>query len=529
MPLSPLSEIEAKFYYAGLPSTPVLVARTGTTPWKAPTGPEAYSKIKELRAVGNHALQDVWEGNLAPKLHALLDSMEVKWTSTDVVRIGNAEEPSAPVILWIGVMPTSLSDNDGVDVAFRCRELLVEFGITDVDVEIRESVVTRLAGPKLLMSTYSSDTVSAREPLTTTLGVPICAQSTPWAEGTGGFFITEGGNSKKLLLVTARHVVFKPDKNNNNLFQYKNNSQPRHNVILFSDASFDRHLKSIKAEIRDKEIIAQVLERRIEVMVEKDDPALNEERQEAQAESKKMRRGAEKLNTFYQTVSTCWPTWESRILGHVILSPPIDVVVGSSSEGYTEDWAVIEIDTSKVNASNFKGNAIDLGTRITAAEFNHMMYPNPQNCHDFVYPSDRLLWLQGTIPDEEMRRLPALDQNNDPCLMVIKNGRTTGLTIGRANNICSYARHYYDGDIGETSKEWPILSFNSKSGPFSADGDSGSVIVDGQGRIGGLLTGGAAGVTLSVDITYATPISFLLRRMQENGFYKPNVSPVLTA
>jgi len=58
-------------------------------------------------------------------------------------------------------------------------------------------------------------------------------------------------------------------------------------------------------------------------------------------------------------------------------------------------------------------------------------------------------------------------------------------------------------------------------------GDSGAVFVDGRGRIGDLLTGGA-GVMHSLDITYATPISFL-KRMQENGLHRPNVSPTLTA
>lgn len=117
----PPSEMEANFYYAGLPSAPALVARTSTTPWEAPTGLEAYQNIKELRAVGNHALKEAWEDDLALKLHALLDSMKVKWTSTDVVRIGDAGEPSTPIILWIGVMPASLAGNGGVfgDAAFK--------------------------------------------------------------------------------------------------------------------------------------------------------------------------------------------------------------------------------------------------------------------------------------------------------------------------------------------------------------------------------------------------------------------------
>ncbi|KAJ6580227.1 hypothetical protein B0H10DRAFT_2235420 [Mycena sp. CBHHK59/15] len=501
--LSPPSEMETKFYYAGLPSSPVLVARTGATSWKAPTGPEAYRKIKELCAVGNHALKETWEGNLALKVHALLDSMKVMWTSTDVVRIGNTGESSAPVILWIGVMPASLSGDDGVVVASKCRELLVEYDIADVNVEIRESVVSANLLPLRSVS-----------------------PSAPSLRLTGGFFIAEGGNTERLLLATARHVVFMPDKNENKHFERKNDSQRRYNVTLFGDAAFNKYLKYIKTDIRGKALITQYQEGRVRAIEGTDNPAVNKECQKAQAELDEAREAKEKLNTLYQDVSTHWATPESRILGHVILSPPINVGVGSSSEGYTEDWAVIEIDASKVNASNFKGNAIDLGTRIPADEFTHMMYPNPRNVHSFTYPGDRLLMLKGTIPDEEMCHPTAFDQNNDPCLMVIKRGNTTGLTVGRANDICSYARNYYDDDKAKTSKEWAILPFNSKSGPFSDTGDSGSVIVDGLRCIGGLLTGGA-GATPSSDITYATPISFLIMRMRANGI-RPNLNPILT-
>jgi hypothetical protein len=141
---SPPSEMESKFYYAGLPSAPVLVARTSTAPWEAPTGPEASPRLKELRVVGNHAIKDVWERGLALKVRTILRSMKIKWTSIDIVRIGYDGEYSAPVILWIGVIPASLSSRDGIIVARMCREILEEYRITDVDVEIRESVVTQL-------------------------------------------------------------------------------------------------------------------------------------------------------------------------------------------------------------------------------------------------------------------------------------------------------------------------------------------------------------------------------------------------
>jgi len=522
------SEMEAKFYYAGLPSSPVLVARTGTTSWKAPTGLEAYRKLKDLRPVGNHALKSVWEDNLALELHTLLDSMEVKWTSMDVVRIGDVGESSAPVILWIGVMPASLSANDGALVASKCQELLVRYDIPDVDVEIRESVVIRSGGdgPKLLMSPKWSDhAIDTREPLTTTLGLHICAQSTPWTEGTGGFFITEGGNTERLLLVTARHVVFPSNKNKNEHFEYNiNNDSHRHNITLFGDAAFTKYLESIKTEIEAKTLLTGHHEERIRAVEGRDDPEANEERQHAQRKSKEAAESVKALYPFYQDVSMRWAAPESRVLGHVVLSPPINV---KNSEGYTEDWAVIEIDSSKIDASNFKGNAIDLGTRIPVDELTLMMRPkhDPWNDRYFKYPTGRLLHLKGTIPDEEMRNPTVFDENDDPCFAVLKRGNATGLTVGRANDILSYARDYSDGEA-RTSKEWAILPHDSKSGAFSEKGDSGSVIVDGQGRIGGLLTSGA-GTTSDLDITYVTPISILLKCMQDSGLHKPNINPVL--
>ncbi|TFY78236.1 hypothetical protein EWM64_g5778 [Hericium alpestre] len=202
---SPPSEMEAEFYYHGLPSAPRLVARSSTIPWKKPRSLEAYLQDKELRPVGNHAIEEVWEDKLAIELHALLDSMKVKWTSTDVVRIGIAEESSAPVILWVGVKPASLSGERGVNVASNSRHLLERYNLL------------------LSQAGHSPDlNVNFREPLTPTLGIPICARPTPWAEGTGGIFIGEGGNNKRLFLLTARHVLFKPDQHNNQHFEHKN-------------------------------------------------------------------------------------------------------------------------------------------------------------------------------------------------------------------------------------------------------------------------------------------------------------------
>jgi hypothetical protein len=77
------------------------------------------------------------------------------------------------------------------------------------------------------------------------------------------------------------------------------------------------------------------------------------------------------------------------------------------------------------------------------------------------------------------------------------------------------------------SNEVTVLPRNSKSGPFSKPGDSGSSVVDNKGRISGLLIGGAE-VSDAFDCTYLTSINFLRERMAMHGL-KANSFPSLGA
>lgn len=527
--LSPPSKREAQLYYYGLPSRPKLVARTGP-PWKDFADTEDPI-VRELSPLGDHPMQHQWEGTdgLNRRVLDLLDELNVRWTSIDPVRFRWEEryEVSSQAVVWIGVVPGSLSSEDGVVAVLKCKKLLEERGVADAEVEIRESVVTRSAGPKLLRPARATDYLLAahREPLTPTVGLPICARSTRWVEGTGGLFFAEGG-SKKLFLVTARHVVFKPNESNE-LFQRKHESQPRHKVILLGDAAFDKYSQSLRAAMENAEVEALRMEERFKWR----DAVHPEEpwpRETAQWELDMARAAIPKLKALYHDVSTHWTTPESRVLGHVVLSPPLDFGVGS--EGYTEDWAVIEVDPSKVNASNFSGNAVDLGHRShdSLFKFCQTIYPNSWATGPFHYPFDRLLRLNGTIPIEELRHPAAYDEHGETSLVLIKRGSTTGVTVGPANTLCSYVRHDCDAGTTKISKEWPVFQPDCRSGPFSEPGDSGSVLVDGRGRTAGLLTSGA-GTASVFDITYFTPISFLLERMQHFGIREPNINPDLTA
>lgn len=132
------------------------------------------------------------------------------------------------------------------------------------------------------------------------------------------------------------------------------------------------------------------------------------------------------------------------------------------------------------------------------------MHPHPEGRSSFIYPTGGLLQVKGVIKEDEIHQPTQLDANGEECLIVIKNGLSTGVTIGRGTGMESFVREYNQYGIKLTSMALAIYSYSCKDGPFSAPGDSGSIVVDRLGRIVGLLTGGTGG-TDSTDVTYLTP------------------------
>jgi hypothetical protein len=120
------------------------------------------------------------------------------------------------------------------------------------------------------------------------------------------------------------------------------------------------------------------------------------------------------------------------------------------------------------------------------------------------YPQDGLLQAYGVVQEDKIRDPQHLDIHGEKCLLVVKNGSTTGTTIGRANGLESFIRIYDDYGIEHTSIEIAVLPYDKKHGKFSDAGDSGSIVLARNGGIVGILTGGA-GPTNETDITYITP------------------------
>ncbi len=520
-----VNEALSRIYYMGLPSKPSLIATTRPCPYGEPTGLEAYSVPKELRKLGDHPLAAAWESGLAAQLCRALTVSNVNWTSLDALRIVENNELSGPAIVWIGVEFGALSFEEGREVALNCRKFIDEHGINDYHVEIRESRVLRQAGNRFLNPGSIFDpTFSAREPYTATLGIPISAKDRPWAEGTGGFYLSAGGDDKNIYLVTARHVILPINIDDNVEYDRKNTSQRREEVVILGTSAFNDKLGNIEYGIRGQEHVVMDYTERIVLLKGMNDPVSVKTRERAEQELRAAEEGLGALKTLRNEITTHWTRKEQRVFGELLWAPPI--TFSTEPNHYTLDIAIIKIDTGKLDAENYLGNTINIGDKYTRQQFMDKIYLHRSSSTSFKYPADRLVRLKGQTPESVLFEPEMLDANGDPCLVVFMNGSKSGIVFGRANNVSSFTRQYVAGQYHQ-SREWPIFPTDTKVGPFSVVGDSGSCVADAFSRVGGILTGGS-GATSSSDISYVTPISYIMKVLHNTkGFEHAHLNPVL--
>ncbi|KAL5490711.1 hypothetical protein ACEPAI_5545 [Sanghuangporus weigelae] len=509
---SPLDEAHNDFW--GLPSNPLSVYHTGLA-WPLPTGPEAQRVPKEARPVCTHAIVPVWH-QLGERIYKYFDSRELKWTSIDPVRFAEAEKEPGPLFLWVGVMPGTLSRDDAEDAAVRCKEILLEYKIIDVEIAFRESIFTRFSGPQLLdYVSFVDPTADVRGPFTPALGLQIAPKTFPYFGGTGCLYFCEGGGSDRVFLLTARHVVLPPGEYPNELYNRKNNSMPRREIIHLGSKAFQNALEAIMDKIGHDDLMIDIYKDELEGLgeaIEGEDAKTTTNRKEFEDRLAKAEASKASVYEFHDNVTRFWSAESQRILGHVLYAPPISISTGDKR--FTEDWALVELNRGKFDWNVFRGNVIHLGTKVTADQFMKKMYPHAETRAKFKYPRGGLMQLRDFVKDGELRRPTMLDANGEQCLIVVKNGATTAVTLGRATGIESFVRAYKDYAIHTTSMEIAVYPYSHKDGAFSAPGDSGAVVADANSRIVGMLTGGA-GQTDSTDVTYVSPYYFLDERIKK--------------
>lgn len=344
-PPNAISKVEATFYYSGISnSPPKLVYLTSKDPFVMPKGPEAYRRLKYLYPVYDHKLGDKW-GDLGPKVRHLLDEQQVRLSTIDLVRFRTVPDQQTPVVIgpvviWIGVLPDSLTGEDAFNTANAILALLEDEGITAVNIEFRESVFRRSASAELYEPASDLDaTRHVIDPLTTALGLPISAAKTPHLRGTMGFYFKNGDD---LYGVTARHVLFPADEDNSD-YTY-NPSRPRKEVLLMGTKAWDDYLKSIQIRIGNLGTAAEIYRESIR-------------RLEGRALLEEATNAIDELQELYERSKKDFGKQSQRVIGHVVWSPAI--AVGTVPHSFTKDVCVVELDKARF-LPNFKGNVIDL-------------------------------------------------------------------------------------------------------------------------------------------------------------------------
>jgi len=567
----PLYETHNDFW--GLPSNPFSIYHTWPA-WQLPADPKAERVPKEARPVCTHAIAPVWR-ELGERIYKHFDSINLKWTSIDPVRFAEVGGKPGPLFLWVGVLPGAFSypgtTGMAAALAARCKQILSEYKITNVEIAFRESTYTRSAGPQLLDHAPSVDpTADVRVPFTPALGLQIAPKTFPHIEGTGCLYLCEGGGSDRIFLLTARHVVLPSSEYTNELYHRKNDSMPRRDIILLGSRAFQKALQAIRDKIGDEGIMIDYYKAELAGLgevVEGEDAETTTNRRTLKVELAKAEASKARVCEFQGHIFSSWSvesqrtgstvrqrsgstasqrtgntvrqrtgsnvsqrpesTVSQRTIGHVFYAPPISV--GTGDKLFTEDWAFVELHREKFDWNVFRGNVIHLGTfrpislwtsRLTIISKNRTYALQiheedvPATRAKFKYPRDRLMQLRDFIKEDELRHPTMLDENGEACLIVVKNGAATGATLGRATGIESFVREYKGDAIHSTSMEIAVYAYSHEDGAFSAPGDSGSVVGDANCRIVGMLIGGA-GKTDSTDVTYVSPYYFLDERTKK--------------
>lgn len=139
-----------------------------------------------------------------------------------------------------------------------------------------------------------------------------------------------------------------------------------------------------------------------------------------------------------------------------------------------------------------------------------MFYPLNNSRTVFKFPLNCQLKITGIVTREHLANPDYFDSNNEPCLIVLKDGGASDLTVGRYAGL----EAYLCDDLGQDSIELAIYNYGGwRSGDFSAKGDSGSLIVDGMGNMVGILHSGML-KGVSSHVTYATPAWWIVKQIR---------------
>lgn len=368
---------ERTSYYNGITGEdgdhPELVYRSDflTKPFPKPVGRHAHIPVKSLHGVHDTSLNSVWD-TVGPQIRDLIDSRKIHWSSVDTARFftygptgEEAKGSLGPVVIWVGVFPSSTSADTAHDVSQEILALLLKNGVEGVVVEWREAVPQRLAGHPLMRHVGSANaTYYVRRFLTALLGVPLATDKAEEldAEGTLTLWFHEnkdndGNPSNKVYGVSNCHVL---RQHTTAEYEHKGGA-PKDYVRVSGMRRFQRGLDEIMKAIADHGILADIWAREIVKLQAKEgqDPENAKEIRRIRSRLDDANEAFIDLEAFFDEVTKYCST-RFRNIGHVQYAPAITV----DEEGgtlFTSDWAAFLAAAEVKVKHEFEGNVVDLG------------------------------------------------------------------------------------------------------------------------------------------------------------------------
>ncbi|KAF5610120.1 uncharacterized protein FSUBG_3352 [Fusarium subglutinans] len=526
---TPPSREESRSYYRGLPGIPRLVARSTTTPWDGPFSEfDEYGRI--LDPVEKHAVVTLWNDSTGPLRHEILEAVaDIDWNAIDILRCSSTHfkdrDLVRPVILFVSVEPKSTTWLNGRAVALKCRDILREHGINDVEVEIKESRITQCCSsdqdqiesepstaklsphiPTLQEEGHRRDSIQVSE----FLGTKVAPSRDPSREGTKGLYLRIR-NTETVVALTCRHVVVEPEEENIDVCHDPHNSrgivQPGNKTYQDTPEFLRDQIRRTKTAIDLRESSTPVPDKEIEY--------LRDYKVELEGSLKR-------LESF--------ESMESRTIGHVLFSPKLGL--SSSSPAHFRDWALIELDQKKHQTPLKKLTNKVPEMRRAIGRYQFMLWeyviPGRKRMHFSLAGCDTFTQT-GVMPEAEMRCpdfefvVTGKTAVDEEFMRVCMYGSASGVSHGVTNTARSVVRRFVGG-VPMVSEEWCILGpiQHEKRKHFSKQGDSGASIMADDGRVVAILTcggSGALGCNRGIhDVSYATPIEWLLEDIRGHGY-----------
>ncbi|KAI1065802.1 hypothetical protein LB507_000244 [Fusarium sp. FIESC RH6] len=493
----PPSEDEKHYYYNGLPSRPVLVARTTTDQWVMYE--DFHGVYKSLDVVREHAIKELWNDESGPLRKQVIECLEgIEWVAIDILRLGL--EQDKPVTMFISVKKDSTDFNTGLDTVRRCQQILRTHQLGDVEVEMKEATLIALNSESTAgeQSNSSSHDQTPRFipmppddtyydliiPFTECIGTPL-SPTGYIGRGTKGMYLRD---ESKTYALTCRHVVLPQGKNSRKFSDFGDYRHSNENAVTvvqpgardYDDVVSDHELRfgALKDTIESMELLQRLPDREVDAGL--------------------LQRYRQQLSNLmdYDTLHLQMKQPGRRIPGHVQFSPRTEVYIPAQGHQHIRDWALVELDPSKFttpleslrNTLPMTHELMEILSKFGPTWFN-------PNRHTIDIGPD-------TIPYEDL-------EHTD---FVIKYGAVTHYTLGKTNAVKSVLRHATPDGQCHHSTEWCIVGIGKA---FSKPGDSGSCVFNRRGQIGGMLTGGL-GDDERCDITYVTPIHWLLEDIRQS-------------